>query len=107
MTELARWLRRIGTATLGPLALLSPPAWADTIYNVSVKNIGIQGQQLYVIIDRDLTGSCSGRILYLLFSSGNVDQVMSLLVTAKTTGSVLSRLDYHFDNTCQVDLAQL
>ena len=78
---------------------------ADTVGPVTVSAVGVQGGQIY-IMSPDLPGSCSG-IVYLDENSGYAEYVMSIALSAKVSGTRLSRVDYEQTSPCKIDLVAM
>ncbi len=94
--------------TAALLGGLSPEmAGADTIGPVTISEVGVQGGQIY-IHSPDIPAVC-GAYAYLRLNSsvGDPPYVMSLLLSAKLSGTRLSRIDFHQGDPCIIDLVQM
>lgn len=87
---------------------LSLPASADSVTNVQVTSVGIQGTQIYVWFSKPLPG-CPASILYHPVNQTG-EFVMSLALSARMSHATIGRVDFHYDTNnknCWIDLLEL
>lgn len=92
---------------LGGIAL-APVAQAETVNDVELTSVGVQGTQVYFWFGSNLPG-CPARLLYHAVNQTG-QFVMSLAVSAKVANRRIVRVDYHYDTNnkaCWLDLIEL
>jgi hypothetical protein len=100
--------RALSLFMVGLASVISGAANAGTVNNIRVIGVGVQGTQIYLILSAVPPG-CPYATLYQS-ADATGQYIMSLALTARTTGIPLQRADYHrntSDGPCWVDLLEM
>jgi hypothetical protein len=97
-------------AGLCAIAMLINPlaSSAESINNVTVRNVGNQRTQLYAILDAVPSG-CANNVAYHSSETQAGQYVMSILLSAKLSQRPISRMDYtvRAGGICWIDLIEI
>lgn len=91
------------------LILIAQPAQAIQQFGLTVANVGVQPDQMYVRFTSPLTDNCIAGVLYLTVTTDYGKAAYSLLLTARASNKVVSRVDYTrgADGVCRIDLVEI
>jgi hypothetical protein len=82
---------------------------ATTQVNVRVAAVGTHEGQVFLKLEGSLAESCLYGVLYAPLASGFAENVMSIALTARTTGTGLAQISYTKSGagTCTIDIIEL
>ncbi len=91
--------------------MIASPSFANTDTNLPVVGVGAQTGSTngYVVVGSATSGSCVYNTIYIDVSNDTGKVMMSAALTARATGSPLSRVDYTVSagNICIATLLQM
>lgn len=89
--------------------LMAQSAQATQQFGLTVVNVGVQPDHMYVRFATPLTDNCYAGVLYITVTTDYGKAAYSLLLTARATNRIVSRVDYSkgTDGVCRIDLVEI
>lgn len=90
------------------LLMACGPAAAQSVGNIVVRGVGVQGPQIYAQLS-SIPPGCAGAIIYNSVGDQSAQYVMSVLMSARLSQRPLSRIDYsvHDGGSCWIRLVEM
>ena len=96
-------------STILLLSMLTGIANAQEDYNLTISDIGVQGDYYYISTIPAPSLNCANNVIYSTIDPSNIDPTYSHLLKAKQSDQPLNRVQYTKDNNnyCYLELVEV